>query len=137
MKYIRQYVQETVKAETPKEFDLQMNAIFTKAARSGKEPDIHYFDGYSATVRYWISGEVAETISDEFELKGKAKKCYECPLYILPDDKRIKYSYCDHSNCKITANDPACDYYYETYERRELDAEVKTLPFRKESVRAK
>ena len=136
MKYVRQYVQETVRAQSPKEFDMQMNAIFTRAARSNKEPDVHYFDGYSATVRYWISKEIAESIADEFELRGEGKKCYECPLYILPEDKRIKYTDCEYSGCKITANDAACDHYYETYERRQAD-EVKTVSIAKKFLLSK
>lgn len=137
MKYVRQYVQETITEKTPEKFDARMNAIFSKASRSGKEPDIHYHekDGYSATVRYWIQTEIAETIAEEFELKGLGKKCYECPLYSLPEDKRIKYSHCDHSSTRISANDSACDYYYETYERRFIN-EVKTVPFRKKSLRS-
>lgn len=137
MKFVRQYVQETITEKTPEKFDVRMNAVFTKAGRAGKEPDVHYHerDGYSATVRYWIQTEIAETIAEEFELKGLGKKCFECPLYKLPDDKRIRYSYCDHSPTKISANDNACDYYYETYERR-TSREVKTLPFHKKSVRS-
>lgn len=115
MKFVRQYVQETVAASSPEEFDTRMNAIFAKASKSGKEPDIHYYpDGYSATVRYYIHTEIAETLAEEYELKGMGKTCYECPLYSLPEDRRVKYTHCDHGG-KISANSDACDWYYEVY----------------------
>lgn len=130
MKFVRQYIQETVAASTPEEFDLRMNAIFAKASKSGKEPDIHYYpDGYSATVRYYIHTEIAETLAEEYELKGMGKTCYECPLYSLPEDRRVKYTHCDHGG-KISANDPACNYYYECYGRQPVRTD-KVIPIAK------
>ena len=137
MRYVRQYVQETVHARTPQEFDMQMNMIFTKAARGGKEPDVHFYgDSFTATVRYWITKDIPETLSDEFEMRGEGKKCFECPLYSAPDDKRIKYTHCEHVPAKISANDCACDYYYEHFERR-LPDETKTVSIAKKSVLSK
>lgn len=120
MKYVRQYIQETVAAESPEEFDMKMNSIFAKASGSGKELDVHYFpEGYSATVRYYIHSEVPECIADEYELKGLGRMCYECPLYSLPKDKRIKYTHCEHGG-RISADRPACNWYYETYMRQQI-----------------
>ena len=45
MRYIRQYVQQTVQAESSSEFDELVNAIYRKAALSGKDPEIHFFEG--------------------------------------------------------------------------------------------
>ena len=127
MKYVRRYIQETVSAETPEEFDTKMNAIFVKASKSGKEPDIHYYPtGYSATVRYYIHSEVPECIADEYELRGLDKKCFECPLYSLPQDKRIKYTHCDHGG-RISANDPCCNWYYEVYGRQQIRGDSKII----------
>lgn len=118
MKYVRQYIQETVKADTPEEFDARMNSVFAKASKSGKDPNVYYHpELYSATVRYWVTAEIAETIAEEYELQGQGKKCFECPLYSLPKDKRIKYTHCEHGG-RISACDDACNWYYEVYGRQ-------------------
>lgn len=54
MKYVRGFRQETVKADSPEVFDLKMNDIFLRAAASGKEPVVKFFDsmGFCATEGY-------------------------------------------------------------------------------------
>ena len=52
--------QKTVMAKDPETFDRMINAIYDTAARSQREPEIHYFDGMGlcATVRYYEMIEI-------------------------------------------------------------------------------
>ena len=85
MKHVRRFTQETVREESAKAFDDAMNAIYEKASKSGKMPEVHYFDGLglSATVRYYLEEDIPESISDEYSLKGDTHRCFECPLFKL------------------------------------------------------
>lgn len=115
MKYIRQFVQETITASTPEEFDILMNAVYSKASEAGKEPDIHFFDrdDFCASVRYFVSKTVPENIKDERELAGDYRYCAECPLFELPSDKRIKYVKCPKHNSLVNGGSRACNEFYE------------------------
>ena len=117
MRYIRQYFQQTVQAETSAEFDALVNDIYKKAALGGKDPEIHFFDtrGFCATVKYFMSTEIPETISEEYQLKGIRCNCSDCPLYFPSEDKRVKYVRCDHVSHRVDAETNACDYFYQTF----------------------
>ena len=45
MQYAKKFTQKTVMAKDPDSFDRMINAIYDIAARSQREPEIHYFDG--------------------------------------------------------------------------------------------
>ena len=127
MKFVRKYVQQTVKASSPEEFDFSMNAIFAKAAKGGKEPDVHFFDslGLCACVRYFVSESVAESLSEKFEIEGNMHLCSECPNFILPYDKRIKKVRCKEGDCLVTASTPCCDIFYERLIMQDEKRDVK------------
>ena len=114
MKNIRQFMQHTVKADDFEDFDSKMNIIFAQASKSDREPDVHYHDGLGlcATVRYWVSQDIPETISDEFALYEHRHYCPECEYYQPPKDKRIKNFICEHSGLHIWPEKEACDEYY-------------------------
>ena len=113
MHYIRQFIQETVHEETKEAFDLKMNRIFEKTGDRNLE--VHYFDnlGLCATVRYWSEKQIPETIAEEYECRGDGYICSECPLYKPSNDKRVKYSYCEHAGTRVGERTRACNYFYE------------------------
>ena len=113
MRYIRQYVQQTVQAESSSEFDELVNAIYKKAASSGKDPEIHFFEGrgFCATVKYFMSTDIPESVSEKYEMEGMSRMCCDCPLYSPSEDKRVRYTRCSHSAFKVTADCKACDYF--------------------------
>ena len=114
MKYIRQYKQKTVRAENPEEFDSMINAIYFLAAASGKEPEIHYYEGMGlcASVKYYINEKIAEDICDEYELLGEKHYCFECPYFSKSDDRRIKKAFCSKGE-KVYTDSKACKIFYE------------------------
>lgn len=121
MKYVRHYEQKTIKANDPEEFDILMNMVYREAAKSGKEPEIHFFDsmGFCASVKYYISVNLPETIAEEYELKGLGEKCCACPYFSKLQDKRFKSSLCTCLNRRVYIDSPACDIFYKEF--READ----------------
>lgn len=114
MKYVRGFRQETVKADSPEVFDLKMNDIFLRAASSGKEPIVKFFDsmGFCATVRYFVSEAIPETIAEKYELEGNGYLCQECPYFLLPEDRRRKNVRCEKAKRLVSADSRACDIFY-------------------------
>ena len=72
MRYVRQYMQKTVRTDDPQLFDEMINSLYLKAATSGKEPEIHYFEGmgFCASVKFFMVQQIAENTKDEFEMIG-------------------------------------------------------------------
>ncbi len=111
MKYVRHYKQKTIKSDDPKEFDDLMNAIFISAAQGGKEPEVHFFEGMGlcASVRYFVSLSIPETISEQHEVLGERHQCSECPLFSMTPGKK------KHGACVKGAtwsDSPVCDEFY-------------------------
>ena len=129
MKYVKQFVQETVKEENVKEFDMAMNAIYERAALGGKPPEVHYFDGpfMCATVRYFLEATIPETLADEYELRGERHRCMECPFFSLPKDRRIKLVKCQRTGRLVEAPTSACELYYNMLELEGTN-EAKQIP---------
>ena len=122
MRYVRQYMQRTVRAEDPVIFDEMVNAIYLKAASGGKEPEIHFFEGMGlcASVRFYVAEQVPETLADKYQLNNDIHHCWDCPFFELNPDRRIKKAIC-HKGNKIWNDTPACDIFYEMLEGGELD----------------
>ena len=127
MRYVRSFKQETVMADTPEVFDLKMNDIFLRASSSGKEPVVKFFDqmGFCATVRYFVSEAVPESLADKYELEGNSYLCSECPYFKMPEDRRRKNVRCERSGCLVDAGTRACDIFYLSLEGQ--DGSVKSL----------
>ena len=117
MKYIRHYEQKTVKAANPEDFDHEINLIYQEAAKYGKEPIVHFFDGmgFCASVKYYISFNQPETIAEEYELKGLGEKCCACPYFSPLQDKRFKSSLCSCLEKRVYMDTPACDIFYKEF----------------------
>ena len=117
MKYLRHYEQKTIKANCPEDFDAEMNIIYQKAAQSGKEPEVHFFDGmgFCASVKYYISANLPETLSEEYELRGEGEHCKTCPYFEPLKDKRFKFSTCAKTENRVCADSPSCDIFYKEF----------------------
>lgn len=120
MLYSKKFTQKTVMAKDPETFDRLINAIYDTAARSQREPEIHYFDGMGlcATVRYYEMIEIPETASERFIAAGEAHTCADCEHYRPPFDGRVKWVKCAEGGCLAGRTSPACEYHYEELERR-------------------
>lgn len=114
MRYVRQYMQKTVRTDDPQLFDEMINSLYLKAATSGKEPEIHYFEGmgFCASVKFFMVQQIAESTKDEFEMIGDYHYCSECPYFELPKDKRIRHFHCGRDQA-ISSDSKACNFYYE------------------------
>lgn len=114
MKYVRQFMQKTIKEDDPVIFDEMVNSVYLKAATSGKEPEIHYYDGmgFCATIKFFIQQQIAEDTKDKFEMIGDYHFCSECPEYNLPTDRRIRHFHCNKGK-SIECGSRACNYFYE------------------------
>lgn len=92
--------------------------------------------GLVAYVRYWENIAVAESKSEEYEIKREAHRCGECPFWILPKDGRTKYTGC-RLDCmgRPSKDTPCCDEFYEMYEKGEIELrEVAQFDKRKKKV---
>lgn len=124
MLYHKKFTQKTVMAETPEAFDRAINAIYETAARSQREPEIHYFDklGLCATVRFWETIEIPETAAERFQLAGESHTCADCEYYKPSFDGRVKWTRCVEGDCLCGRTSPACELHYrELEERREVE----------------
>lgn len=117
MRYVRHYKQQTIKTSDPREFDDFMNEIFMRAAQSGKEPEVHFFENqdFCATVRYFVNLNIPETISEQYEVRGETHQCQECPKYVPITDRRRTTSLCECGK-KRCPDSKACDMFYHMLE---------------------
>lgn len=117
MKYIKHYQQKTIKTSDPEEFDILMNSIYEEAAKGGKEPEIHFFEGmgFCASIKYFVSLNLPETLAEEYELKGLGCRCTDCPYFEPPKDKRFKTSVCPRTNLRTCFDRNACDIFYKEF----------------------
>lgn len=119
----KKFIQETVIANTPEEFDRKLNAIYERAAEQtvNKEPEIHYFDnlGLCASVRYWIYKDIPQSLEDEYALLGIRHECRDCGHFCPPTDRRSKHGLCELNGSRKHREMAACELHYEELERRE------------------
>lgn len=121
MLYLKKFIQQTVHAETPEEFDSKLNAAYTRMLNlHGRDMDIHYFDnlGLCATIRYWIEQQTPETAEEAYRMEGISVKCEECGHFKKSADKRLKWGRCEYKDCRMRMDCPACSDFYEEMERR-------------------
>lgn len=118
MRYVKQFMQKTIKSDDPVIFDEMINSVYLKAAEGGKEPEIHYYDGmgFCATVKFFINQTIAEDAKDEFEMIGDYHFCSECPYFELPGDRRIRHFHC-HKGKSISTDSRACNDFYEALKK--------------------
>ena len=118
MKYINRKQSLIVTGNTATEFQEKLNTALAEIAEKGYKHDIQFnmAMGLCAYILYEERREVAETIADEYELKGMTFKCYECPMFRPSEDKRVRYTTCAHGVHRTAHNDLCCDWFYEQLE---------------------
>lgn len=81
MKYIKQRKSITVEAQNAAEFDKRLNEALLKCG--DKNLQVVDFPAFPLMVRiyYTEEREIAETISEEYEICGRGAFCGECPFY--------------------------------------------------------
>lgn len=114
MRYVKRYVQQTIKEDNPVIFDEKVNEVYIKASKSGITPEVNFVNGLGlcASIRYFVSESIPENAKDECELKGIKHICYECPYFEAPSDKRIKQVRCTRGEVTKAELD-CCDIFYE------------------------
>ena len=117
MKYVKHYVQKTVKTNTPEEFDEIVNGVYIEAAKYGKEPEIHFFDakGFCASIKYYISLSLPENLAEEYELRGLGEVCDACPYFTPITDRRCKNTICKKTEKNTFTGCHACDIFYKEF----------------------
>ena len=99
-------------AETSAEaFELKMN----EALSGLSDPEI-LFDtnrSFTAVIIYHVRRDVPEDIVELFEMiEGNNRRCYDCPHYVAPTDKRKKWGTCSTSAQRVRPEGRACEKYY-------------------------
>ena len=118
----------TIQTKSPKEFDQELDRLMNDIAL--KSPNVErFFDatiGHCAYVEWTEEVMKSESIKDDYELKGMRFVCGDCPMCILPEDRRIKNFICERGE-RVYYDRPACIWFYEglesgvinPYEKRE------------------
>ena len=121
MKYVTLKQPKIITASTAQEFQDKLNSALTEVAMAGYKYDLQFNNnlGLCAFLVYEERKEIAETVADVYEQKGEVFRCSECTMYRPSPDKRVKYTTCAHGVRRCTANDSACDWFYEELERGE------------------
>lgn len=113
----------TIEAERGEDFDRLLNEAVQKHAEQNVEVIYKMnADGHCAYVTFDCKINIPETIADEYELQGICLNCGDCPLFKLPNDKRIKYIRCDEGGYRKRASfeRKACDWLYEAVRNGEI-----------------
>lgn len=124
MRYSQVEQVEIIVGSNPADFKTELNNFLRKLAEQGMKHELQFSPqtGLVAYVRYWETFKVAETKSEEYEIKGELHCCGECPFWILPTDGRVKYTGCQKhfmgAPCKDTW---CCDEFYEMLEKGEIE----------------
>lgn len=119
MKWVNRTQSIIITGNTAGEFQDRLNKSLDELARKGYKHELQFNMSYGlcAYIIYEERYEEAETIADEYELRGERYKCYECLMYRPSEDKRVKYTTCG-KGCRHTYHEmPCCDWFYETLER--------------------
>jgi len=121
--------QKTIIAATPEEFDQQVNSFLATllddtrkhpALDRSRTPD----GGFQAIIDYWREVQEAETIRDEFVLRGERYRCDDCPHLRREKDRRIKWLTCEKGMKSATqAGDEVCDWFYEQLQKARKEME--------------
>lgn len=116
----------TVKEDTASLFNEQLNAEILRLKDFNPVVKISESIPYYAHVKYYISSETPETISEEYEMVGVRFVCSQCPYYkptLKRDgaaDKRSNRGECDIKSVIVQGRTPACDELYRLISERSV-----------------
>ena len=118
MRTITQHRVEAITGDTPQEAAMLFNEAMDRLA--GLNPTFER-EGSTFWIHYKIVHEEAESISERYELAGKAAHCIECP-YVIRDlnrfgnvDTRKKWATCGKTGVRMSIRSRACDTFYESF----------------------
>ena len=119
MRYTNLKQTKIITGNTAMDFQEKLNAALEEVARQSARYELTFNTsmGFCAYVVYEVSREYAETVADEYELRGVKYCCNDCPMFRPSEDKRVKYTTCSHGFPRRGANDDACDWFYEELEK--------------------
>lgn len=122
MKILSQRKVVTAHGSTPEEFDRDFNNKTGELSQRGIEYDIEMNTnaGFIAHIFYVETVKVAETVRDEFSLKGITHFCYECPYFEPSADRRHKWVRCRYAEPYTSADSECCETFY----RRLMNGEI-------------
>lgn len=107
--------------DTPKEFEANINSVLANLAEKHLHYEINFNtnEGHCAYIVYEEQTAIAETVADEYELKGETYLCKDCPYFKAPADKRRKNVHCELGKF-CSADLGACDEFYEKLSKGQL-----------------
>ena len=88
-----------------------------------KNPEViwNLQNGNSAFLLYYENEYIAETLADEYELRGECYHCADCPFKEPVMDGRKRYRYtCERKLPGVNPEDKACNWFYTALEQGEI-----------------
>lgn len=112
----------SIQAKTAEEFDRR----FTEATREISEDDpqitVDLREEFRASIIYWTTEEIRDSVADEFHEEGFRFTCRQCPLREPTGDKRKKYIRCIYSELGQThLEHEACEIFYRGVKRGDIE----------------
>lgn len=119
MRHITRKQTRIIQGSTAEGFQDELNKALAEIAGKGYKHELQFNNnaGLCAYIIYDERVAVSESLADEYELRGEEFRCYECPMYVLSEDKRIKFTTCKHGCRRVAANDFACEWFYQELEK--------------------
>ena len=118
MKYLTKKQCLIITGNSAQEFQDKLNTALNDLAAKGCKHDLQFNMAYGlcAYIIYEEFCEIAETIADEYELRGETHRCSECPCFRPSADGRVKYTPCAKGVHRTSDDRPCCDWFYEQLE---------------------
>jgi len=106
-----QWVQRTIRATNPEDYDRKMNEALTSHFEAQIIDRLNDQD-FCSIIRYKDRIEIPETIEEEYELQGIRHTCGECKHYRPSFDGRVKYTECPYDTTVSCWKDRHCCEYF-------------------------
>lgn len=119
MKRVRYEQIRIITGSTVSEYNEALNDALRELRDKEPRVDFHPNNPMFAYVRYEVTEKVAESLADEYELKGIRFRCIDCPLIKGRDDARRRRYWCKYNDC-IDINSRACEEFYRRLARGEI-----------------
>lgn len=110
---------EVIQTEDPKEFQEEFNDKIKQAfldnesERHSPTYSIDFTGGkFTAMITTEVLHEEMDSVADEYHAQGIYYKCRECPYCEVPEDKRIRWCYCEIDETDVNKRHEACEYFY-------------------------
>ena len=118
MRYTQLKQTKVVTGSTADDFQQRLNEALAEVASESRKYELSFNNtmGFCAYIVYDLQRQYAETLSDEYELRGETYKCYECPMFNPSEDRRVKYTTCKNGERHTYYSKPACEWFYEELE---------------------